>query len=121
MNEQDIFTEQPQGPRSRLGQLRNGNTPCDLSQLPRCAATAKSTGRRCGNPAMKGKRVCFIHGGRSPGAPKNNRHALKTGQHTAQAKAEQAACRSMLKTWNRFLDNLDTSHSGVNGAGLMDT
>lgn len=32
---------------------------------PRCKATAKSTGERCGNPAMKGQKVCCRHGGLS--------------------------------------------------------
>ena len=60
----------PQGRRLTtfpLGWLKNGNPPCDLQKLPRCRARAKSTGKRCGNPAMKVKRVCWIHGGRSTG------------------------------------------------------
>jgi hypothetical protein len=32
----------------------------------RCRATAKSTGRQCGNPAIRGGTVCDIHGGRAP-------------------------------------------------------
>lgn len=31
--------------------------------LPRCNATAKSTGRPCGNPAIKGRSKCRLHGG----------------------------------------------------------
>jgi hypothetical protein len=59
--------------------LNNGNKPLDLRTLPRCQAKAKSTGRRCGNPAMKNKRVCYLHGGKSPGAPRGNKNALKHG------------------------------------------
>jgi len=29
--------------------------------------------------AVKGKRVCHIHGGKSNGAPKGSKNALKTG------------------------------------------
>jgi len=33
----------------------------------RCQATSKRTKRQCGAPALKGKRVCRFHGGRSTG------------------------------------------------------
>ena len=36
---------------------------------PRCAAKSKRSGLQCQAPAMRGKRVCHIHGGKSPGAP----------------------------------------------------
>lgn len=32
----------------------------------RCKATAKSSGRQCGNPPIKGGTVCEIHGGSAP-------------------------------------------------------
>jgi len=50
-----------------FGYLRHGNPPCDIKSLPRCQAKAKSTGKRCGNVAVKGKRVCRLHGGLSTG------------------------------------------------------
>lgn len=34
--------------------------------MPKCAAKAKSTGKRCKNDAMPGMRVCGIHGGKTP-------------------------------------------------------
>ena len=36
---------------------------------PRCAAKSKRSGMQCKAPAIKGKRVCRMHGGKSPGAP----------------------------------------------------
>lgn len=33
---------------------------------PRCHATAKSTGRPCSNPAIRGGTVCRLHGGSAP-------------------------------------------------------
>jgi hypothetical protein len=53
-------------------------------KLPLCDAT-NNQGLPCGNIAGKGtdhKGVgkCFQHGGRSPGAAKGNKHALKTGE-----------------------------------------
>jgi len=34
---------------------------------PRCQATSKRTKQQCRSPAIKGKHVCRIHGGRSTG------------------------------------------------------
>ncbi|MDB2444965.1 hypothetical protein N9X66_07425 [Gammaproteobacteria bacterium] len=33
-----------------------------------CSGLSKRTRQRCGNPAMKGKKVCRHHGGKSTGA-----------------------------------------------------
>ena len=84
--------KQPQG--SWL--LNNGNPPLDLRTLPRCGAVAKSSGKRCGNPAMKGKRVCYIHGGKSTGPPPGNQNALKHGNHTAAAIETRRYIRMLL-------------------------
>lgn len=32
-----------------------------------CSATSKRTKNRCGSPAMRGKKVCRMHGGKSTG------------------------------------------------------
>lgn len=89
---------EPQGRRLKpfpLGWLKNGNPPCDLQKLPPCRARAKSTGKRCGNPAMKGKRVCWIHGGRSTGPrtpeglERSKKANCKHGFYSAKAIAER--------------------------------
>lgn len=72
---------QPHSPR--LGWLKYGGTPCDLAKLPRCTAKAKSTGQRCGQPAMRNGK-CHWHGGKSTGAPRGNKNALKHGFYTAE-------------------------------------
>ncbi|UCE56481.1 MAG: hypothetical protein JSV31_13850 [Desulfobacterales bacterium] len=77
--------------------LNNGNKPLDLLSLPRCRAKAKSTGKRCGNAAIKGKGVCYIHGGKSPGPPAGNKNALKHGLYSAEAIAERRFVRMLLK------------------------
>jgi len=87
------ISEQPHG----KWVLNSGNKPLDLRTLPRCNAKAKSTGQRCGNAAMKGKRVCYIHGGKSPGAPKGNKNALKNGFYSAEAIVERRYIRMLLK------------------------
>jgi len=85
--------EQPQG--SWI--INNGNPPLDLRSLPRCQAKAKSTGKRCGNPAMKGKRVCYIHGGKSKGAPKGNKNAYKHGRNSAETIEQRRRIRQLLR------------------------
>jgi uncharacterized protein YjcR len=46
---------------------------------------------------MKNKRVCHLHGGKSPGAPRGNSNALKHGFYTAEAIAERRYVRMLLK------------------------
>jgi len=101
--------KQPHGKRidsTQYGRLKNGNPPCDLRSLPKCQAIAKSTGNRCGNIAVKGKRVCWLHGGRSPGAPKNNRNALKHGLYTAEAIAGHRRIRNLINQLNASIKEL---------------
>jgi len=95
--------KQPQ--EQRLGQLKNGGIPCDITKLPRCHAKAKSTGKRC-RLAMKGKRVCFLHGGKSHGAKRGNTNALKTGLHTAKAKADRKFFRQLIKSAQKLISSI---------------
>lgn len=37
-----------------------------LKDAKRCKATSKGTGLQCENPAMKGREVCYHHGGKTP-------------------------------------------------------
>ena len=97
--------EQPQG----SWKLKNGNKPLDLRFWPRCQAIAKSTGKRCGNPAMKGKRVCYIHGGKSTGAPKHNKNALKHGRYTAEALERNSNLRMFLKQSKELIGRITGS------------
>ena len=62
----------------------------------RCQALSKRTKNQCGAPAMKGKRVCRFHGGRSTGPTtqvgRDKCAAAKTvhGQSTRQLRARQS-------------------------------
>jgi hypothetical protein len=61
-----------------------------LADAPRCTATAKTTGCRCKGPAVKGWRVCRMHGARggAPSGPANGmwRHGERSvaAQRTRQ-------------------------------------
>jgi len=54
-----------------------------------CKAKSKQAGRQCRNLAVKGKDVCYIHGGKSTG-PKDkskhygNKHARKYGSYISE-------------------------------------
>ena len=93
--------EQPQGQWGK--DLKNGNPRCDLSLLPRCNATAKTTGVRCKQAAMKNGK-CHWHGGKSTGAPVGNRNALKNGFHTREAIENGKAVQQFLKDCRAVLD-----------------
>lgn len=96
--------EQPHGPR--LGWLQNGNTPCNLLQLPQCTAIAKSTGQKCRQPAMSNGK-CYWHGGKSTGAPRGNQHAYKHGQYTEESISFRRRLNEILKTSRDTLDQLN--------------
>jgi hypothetical protein len=49
----------------------------DFWDMPKCQAKAKSTGERCKNIAVNGKRVCYLHGGKSTG-PKTDKGRMRS-------------------------------------------
>jgi hypothetical protein len=76
----------------------------DFRDMPKCQAKAKSTGQRCKNVAIKGKRVCYLHGGKSTGAKteqgkRRSKYArLQHGDYSAQVKQN----RHKLMELNRY-------------------
>jgi hypothetical protein len=76
---------------------------------PRCQARSKRTKNQCGKPALKGKRVCQFHGGRSTGAKtKEGRLRIahsKTqhGNETRQIRAERSAISAKLLAMEEIL------------------
>ena len=57
----------------------------------------------CRAPAMRGKSVCRLHGGKG-GGPRGERNgAYWTGRYTAEAKAERQATRALLRGLRRLI------------------
>jgi hypothetical protein len=58
---------------------------------PRCRARCRRS------PAMRGRPVCRLHGGKGGGPMGERNGAYRTGRYTAEAKAERQATRALLK------------------------
>src|SRR5258708_8453336 len=58
-----------------------------IAACQRCGAWARSAGRPCRHPVVRGKTRCHWHGGRNPGPPTGSQNALITGRYTRAAEA----------------------------------
>jgi|1186.fasta_scaffold426772_2 hypothetical protein len=67
-----------------------------LFAAPRCHAKAKRTGQQCRVAAVRGFKVCRVHGARG-GAPKGNRNAWKHGEFSEQAQSRRRAVGALMK------------------------
>ena len=72
---------------------------------PRCRARTRA-GTTCQSPAMPNGR-CRMHGGKAPGAPRGNSHALRHGRYTAEAIAERRAFAALLRDMNGLVEQVD--------------
>jgi len=92
--------------------LHNGNLPGDPKNAPRCGAKTRA-GTPCQQPAMRGKRRCRLHGGKSTGprTPEGLERARKApithGRETAERRASRRAARARLKDLLRRSRELD--------------
>jgi glucans biosynthesis protein len=74
---------------------------------PRCRARCRRSKLPCRAPAMRGKRVCRLHGGKG-GGPRGERNgAYRTGRYTAEAKAERRQMRAVIRELRRLTDSSD--------------
>ena len=63
-----------------------------------CCGAKTRSGGQCKNLVMTGKKRCRMHGGAAgSGAPKGNKNRLTHGFFTAEAVAERAWLRSLVK------------------------
>ena len=69
-----------------------------------CKAKSKRTMERCRRPATIGKKVCYHHGGKSPGALKGNQTRLKYGRRSKAATEERKAVNALLRQMKEFED-----------------
>ncbi len=50
---------------------------------------------------------CRMHGGKAPGAPKGNSHALKHGRYTAEAIAGRRELMALLRDMKGLVEQVD--------------
>jgi glucans biosynthesis protein len=65
-----------------------------MHQAPRCS---KRSGKPCKSPAVKGHRVCRMHGA-GGGAPRGNRNAWKHGLYSAESLALNRLVRDLARS-----------------------
>jgi hypothetical protein len=85
--------------------MKNEINPMQLQQAARCGAKTRS-GAPCQSPAVHGKKRCRMHGGTSPGAPRGNQYAVKSGAYTRQALAQRREARAILKTLRELIEKV---------------
>jgi hypothetical protein len=50
---------------------------------------------------------CRMHGGKAPGAPKGNRHALRHGRYSAEAIAERRELGALLRDMKALAEQVE--------------
>jgi hypothetical protein len=74
---------------------------------PRCHAHCKHSKLPCGNPAMKGRGVCRMHGGKG-GAPRGERNGnYKHGRSTIARREQKRAFRAELRAFADLLREIE--------------
>src|SRR5215207_1196993 len=91
-----LTLEMGQGKRSRVNPML-----LDMQKAMRCTARSKPSGVGCRAPAVKGHRVCRMHGGRS-GPPRGNANAFKHGHFSSAANLGRAATRQLRRSRELF-------------------
>ncbi len=74
----------------------------NIRAAPRCGAKTRAGGP-CQCPAIRDRKRCRLHGGRSPGAPKGYGNGnYKDGTFTAEAIEERQWLRSIVGTFGKL-------------------
>ncbi len=88
--------------------MKISKQPLAMHLSPRCGAKCKRTKQPCKAPAMANGR-CRMHGGKSPGPPKNNKNSFKNGRFTAKAIAERKRICCLIKETNRIIEEINVT------------
>lgn len=77
----------------------NGSACYAFNNAPRCGAKSRrNNGRPCRAPAVRGKRVCRMHGGgKGSGGQRANQNRLVHGRYTKEAKALRRNIKEILR------------------------
>lgn len=84
------MSNQPYKPDWQSG-LKHANA------APRCQAHCRRSKKPCEAPAIRGRRACWLHGGKG-GAPKGERNgAWRHGRATQEATAERRQAQQLIR------------------------
>ena len=83
------------------------NRPYSFEKAPRCRATSKRTGLRCGAPAERGKVVCRFHGARGGGPKGKANGAWRTGEHTNEMAEVRRHIATLTREARELMDELN--------------
>jgi hypothetical protein len=72
---------------------------------PRCRARCRRSKAPCRGPAIRGKSVCRLHGGKGGGPLGERNGAYRTGHYTAEAKVERRQLRHLLQELRSLIDS----------------
>jgi hypothetical protein len=61
----------------------------------------------CRAPAIRGKQVCRLHGGKGGGPKGKGNGAYRTGRYTAEANADRREQRTLIRNLRRFMAEAD--------------
>ena len=89
------LTSNPMDQSCVMAQLAN------IRAAPRCGAKTRAGGA-CQCPAIRDRKRCRLHGGRSPGAPKGRDNGnYKDATFTCEAIEERQWLRSLIRTYTK--------------------
>ena len=72
------------------------------SEASRCGAKTRAS-TRCQSPPVQGRKRCRLHGGLSPGAPRDSRNGNYTnGEWTRTALEERRWVRDLVRSFGKF-------------------
>jgi hypothetical protein len=80
-----------------------------MQRAMRCGARTRS-GAPCQSPAVGGKARCRMHGGKSSGAPRGNRNALRHGLYTKEVLARGAKVRDLCRRLRATVGIIESSN-----------
>ncbi len=100
------MADEPRG--QRRGWLKNGNPPGDWRKAPRCGAKTRR-GTTCQCPAMRNRRRCRLHGGKSTGPKtaagleRSRRARWKHGGYSREARESRVVARRERESFRRLV------------------
>jgi len=77
-----------------------------MDMTPQCQAKSKQSEIQCGNFAVKNRRVCHIHGGKTP-------------KHNTGAKTEEGKMRQKMASWKHGLQSKEAREEALKLKAFM--